>query len=55
MNARVNNSKSLGNKKSERNKWQSENYKNAMIDLKIPIPADEICWVLGGFNGDGSV
>ena len=55
MNARVTYSQSLGNKKSERNKWQSENYKNAMIDLKIPIPADEICWVLGGFNGDGSV
>ena len=54
MNARVTYAQSLGNQKSERNKWQSENYKNAMIDLKIPIPADEICWVLGKFNGDGS-
>jgi hypothetical protein len=54
MNARVTYSNSLGNKKSERNKYISEYYKNAMIDLKIPIPSDEICWILGVFNGVGS-
>ena len=55
MNARVTCSQSLGNKKTERNRSICEYYKNAMIDLEIPIPADNICWVLGVFNGLGSV
>ena len=54
MNARVTYGQAIGNKKSDRNRCYAETYKEAMIELKIPIPADEICWVLGVFNGVGS-
>jgi hypothetical protein len=43
-----------GHKKAESNKWLSEGYKEAMIELKMPIPSIEICFVLGQFNGKGS-
>jgi hypothetical protein len=54
MNARVTYSQSIGNNKSDRNRSVCENYKNSMVELKIPIPSDEICWILGVFNGVGS-
>ncbi len=54
MNARVTYAEAIGNKKSERNKFLLEKYKEAMVELKIPIPAKEICWILGKFNGEGA-
>ena len=54
MNARVTYAEAIGNKKSDRNRFLIETYKEAMVELKIPIPADEICWVLGKFNGEGA-
>lgn len=43
-----------GRKKAESNKWLSEGYKEAMVELKMPIPSIEICFVLGQFNGKGT-
>jgi hypothetical protein len=43
-----------GHKKAEVNKWLAEGCKEAMIELKMPIPSNEICFVLGQFNGKGS-
>jgi hypothetical protein len=54
MNAMITYYKCSGHKKADQNKWRAETYKTLMETHKIPIPCNDICFVLGDFNGDGS-
>ena len=54
MNCIITYYKAGGHNKAETNKWRAESYKNLMEIHNIPIPCNDICFVLGEFNGDGS-
>ncbi len=43
-----------GHGKGARNEALVKKYGELMKKYQIPIPPDEICWVLGIFNGKGS-
>jgi hypothetical protein len=44
----------LGHSKGARNESLVKWYGELMQKYDIPIPPNEICWVLGNFNGKGS-
>lgn len=54
MNATTTYYEALGHKKADANKWIAEDYKKLMKKHKIPVPNNDICFVLGQFNGQGS-
>jgi hypothetical protein len=43
-----------GHSKGARNEALVKKYGELMKNYNIPIPPDEICWVLGVFNGNGA-
>ena len=43
-----------GNNKANQNQRLANYYKELMVKYKIPIPSNDICFVLGQFNGKGS-
>jgi hypothetical protein len=53
MNARATCS-CTGHSKAARNEALVKKYGELMKKYNIPLPPDEICWVLGVFNGDGA-
>jgi hypothetical protein len=53
MNARATCS-CLGHSKGARNESLVRKYGELMKNYNIPIPSDEVCYVLGIFNGDGA-
>lgn len=54
MNATTTYYGAMGHKKADANKWIADGYKELMEEHKIPVPNNEICFVLGKFNGEGS-
>lgn len=54
MNAIITYYQCLGHKKADSNKWVAETYKTLMETHQIPVPSNDICFVLGVFNGEGS-
>lgn len=43
-----------GHWKAARNEERAEEYKELMKKYKVPVPPNEISFVLGEFNGDGT-
>lgn len=43
-----------GHGKGERNEQAVEKYEKLMKQYKIPVPSDEVSYILGVFNGEGS-
>jgi|LakMenEpi03Aug12_release.lakeMendotaPanAssembly.Ray.scaffolds.fasta_scaffold589557_1 hypothetical protein len=54
MNATTTYYGAMGHKKAESNKWIADSYKSLMEENDIPVPNNDICFVLGKFNGEGS-
>lgn len=54
MNATTTYYGAMGHKKAQSNKWIADEFKELMEEHNIPVPNNEICFVLGKFNGEGS-
>tara|TARA_R110002020_G_scaffold309888_1_gene525758 strand:+ start:334 stop:717 length:384 start_codon:yes stop_codon:yes gene_type:complete len=44
----------LGHNKADMNEFRKDKYEDFMKEMNIPIPAKEVSFVLGQFNGKGS-
>lgn len=53
MNALVTSS-CIGHSKSERNMESANQYLELMNKYNVPVPSNDVCYILGVFNGDGS-
>jgi len=54
MNLRKTEGYSESQYKSELNKSMADFYVKSMFKYKIPIPSEEVCDIMGDFNGEGT-
>lgn len=54
MNLRVTMENSESQDKAKRNKDRADFYKFAMLTYNVPIPSEEVCDIMGDFNGEGT-
>ena len=45
----------LGHSKAQRNEDAANSYLELMSKHNVPTPANDICYILGEFNGEGAV
>ena len=55
MNARVTAAQCLGHTKANMNAGRITYYHNYILEYNIPMPSDKVIYLLGDFNGKGSV